>query len=88
MGIDISELRKLREQMDEYEKYREISTTSTYGSPTTYTYVGNALYEDRREKELKDLKKKVKVLEKKMEHMEETFAKTVQKLVEALSGDQ
>ena len=58
------------------------------GTASSYTYEQLKQYEkDRERTEVQKLKGQVRKLEERIKLMEETFAKTVQELVEALSAD-
>lgn len=70
--------------VDPYKKLvPEIESSRKWGSPSAHEYVTlNAKQED-----LDIANKRIADLEHKMKHMEETFTKTVQDLVEALTKE-
>lgn len=85
-----SDIREWNEEpvADHYTKAVEDLTSGRTFSPSPPSY--EDLYETSsttRMVELEEFKRKVIILEEKMKHMEETFAKTVQDLVESLAKE-
>lgn len=93
-GFDES-LREFAEKARQYRREAAMASTASatspyYGIPSTHTYEDRATdYAPAKAKQadLDKANKKIALLEEKMKHMEETFAKTVKDLVESLTKE-